>query len=219
MATKYFDKAIQAVIKNGFLLHFPIKNKKAPNSVWRELYPRTEMRWEWDDSADSKVVYMWRLREELATSKEVVYGKFYQGRATVLSKEVFKNILALKLAQLKDPEGELRLFLSREAKIILEALEIDSPLSTKQLREVSDLKGRLLEPLFHRALKELWNNYLIVGIGEIEDGAFPSLAHAATKVAFEEEWLEALEIPPDLALKRLKGIPESQLLLKSLKLE
>ena len=40
-------------------------------------------------------------------------------------------------------------------------------------------------------MKELWSTLAIVGVGEVEDGAFPSLAHAATDVVFEDLCREA----------------------------
>ena len=42
--------------------------------------------------------------------------------------------------------------------------------------------------LYSRALKELWSRLLIVGVGEVADGAFPSLAMSATRHRFEELW-------------------------------
>ena len=42
-------------------------------------------------------------------------------------------------------------------------------------------------------MRELWERLLIVGVGEVDDGAFPSLAVGATEVLFEELWEQALE--------------------------
>lgn len=184
-----FQKSKRLIDENGFLLVFPQANREEPQSIWSLLYPGVPLRWEWDDSADSRVVQLWQLREELARSREVVYGKFYQGRATFFSRKVFTNLLALKGPwDFPFPNP-----ISRE---ILEALKMDSPLSTKQLKEVTGLKGKMLESTFHKSLRDLWENFLIVGLGEIDDGAFPSLAHASTEVVFEELWQEAKSIDP-----------------------
>ena len=147
------------------------------------------MRWDWDSGADQRVIDLWFLREELARRQEVIYGKYYRGRATAFSKKYFLNLLATvgtDLSDLKDPVS----------KNILEALEIDSPLSTKQLREVTGLKGKLLESSFHKSVKNLWQRFALVGIGEVDDGALPSLAHGATSVVFEEIWNQSKEIDP-----------------------
>jgi hypothetical protein len=38
-------------------------------------------------------------------------------------------------------------------------------------------------------MKFLWTRLLIVGVGEVDDGAFPSLAVGATELVFEDLWL------------------------------
>jgi len=83
-----------------------------------------------------------------------------------------------------------------EARSVLEILEENSPLSTKALRKLADLQGRDLESTYHKALKELWSQLLIVGVGEIDDGAFPSLAIGATRWMHEEVWKEAAKHSP-----------------------
>ena len=66
------SKAIEAINRNGSLLVFPIQNREEPKSLWSELYPKTKMKWEWDDSADSRVAKLWHLREELSRSKREI---------------------------------------------------------------------------------------------------------------------------------------------------
>lgn len=189
VANNTYQKAIQLIEQNGFLLVFPQANKATPQSLWSLLHPNTPLRWEWSNDADNRVANLWHIREQLARSREVVYGKFYQGRATFFSQKTFTHLLALKAPW----EYSFSNPISSE---ILNALETDSPLSTKQLKEITGLKGKMLESTFHKALRDLWENLLIVGIGEVDDGAFPSLAHAATQVIFEELWQKAQQIEP-----------------------
>lgn len=194
-----YKKAQNLIERHGFLLVFPQGNREVPQSLWSLLYPGIPLVWEWDDSADNRVGELWRVREQLARSRDVVYGKFYQGRATFFSKNVFKNLLAVK--------GPWDFgFPNRISKEILEALEIDSPLSTKQLKQITGLQGKMLEGTYHKALRDLWENFLVVGLGEIDDGAFPSLAHAATQVVFEDLWREAQEIDPGDAVISLTDL-------------
>lgn len=196
-----FEKAVQAINTKGFLLLFPINNSTTPDSLWYNLFPKTKMRWEWDESADNRVVQLWHLSRLLAQSKDVVYGKYYQGRATFFSKDVFSDLLALRgTAQYQSPNPESRK--------ILELLEMDSPLSTKQLKEFAELKGKMLEPIYTKAVRDLWENLAIVGLGEIEDGAFPSLAHAASRTAFEELVLESKNVDIADAWIRLCDLPD-----------
>lgn len=193
-------KAISHINNHGILLVFPLNNKSEPKSVWSCLYPRTKMRWEWDDSADNKVVQMWRLREQLSRSGQVVYSKWYQGRATCFSKEVFTHLLAAaRASQVKE---KLPI---RESKEILESLEMDSPLSTKKIKEAVGLQGKSLEGLYNKAMKDLWLPGLIVGFGEVEDSSFPSLAVGATSVLFEELWLESLDLEASESLEWIKS--------------
>lgn len=184
------SKALEAIEKEGILLVYPIQNKKEPLSLWHCLYPRSKMRWEWDANGDQKVSDLWLLKEELSRSNKVVYTKWYQNRATFFSKEVFVHLLAyLRNSQLLSPES----------RRILDAVEMDSPLSTKQLKDIADLQGRDLESLYNRSMKTLWQRLLIVAWGEIDDSSFPSLAVGATQNLFEDLWLASTSISNDQA--------------------
>lgn len=191
------SKAIESINRRGALLVFPIQNKKEPPSLWGEMFPRSQMRWEWDDSGDNRVANLWHLREELSRSGKVVYSKWYRGRATFFSQEVFICLLAL-LGKLQG--------LSKGSLSILQALEEESPLSTKALKKKARLQGQALEGTYHKALKPLWTRGLIVGYGEVDEGAFPSLAIGSTQLLFENLWVEAQLLDSGAALKRLEEL-------------
>jgi hypothetical protein len=176
--------AVTHIQRNGALLVFPIKNRKEPKSLWSEFFPRKKMRWEWDETHDSGVGDLWVLMKRLSSSNQVVYSKWYQGRATFFSREVFCAMLQVMHPWQTAP-------LSEAAQTIIEALDMDSPLSTKQLKQLTGLQGRLNEPEYNRALKMLFSRLLVVAYGEVDDGAFPSLAVGSTQVLFEDLWLEA----------------------------
>jgi hypothetical protein len=40
-------------------------------------------------------------------------------------------------------------------------------------------------------MKELFSSFLIVGFGEVDDGAFPSLAVGATELLYDDLWRQA----------------------------
>ncbi|MFN8791680.1 MAG: hypothetical protein ACK5Y2_09540 [Bdellovibrionales bacterium] len=172
------SKAIKAIDRDGILLVFPIDNRRDPHSLWYELHPKTKMRWEWDEDGDSRVANLWHLRTELSTTRKVVYSKWFRGRATYFSRDLFRACLRL--------EQEHLLNLSRESREVLDTLISDSPLSTRQLKEIVGLQGRLLEPLFNKSLKPLWDHFQIVGFGEFEDSSFPSLGIGATRTLYED---------------------------------
>ena len=115
MKTALQKKAIQAIQQHGALLTFSINNKKEPLSLWSTLYPRSDMKWEWNEDSDPRVAQLWHLREQLSTSREVIYSKWYQGRATFFSLEAFQHLLSAQKA------FEKRSHLgSREAKEIID---------------------------------------------------------------------------------------------------
>lgn len=186
-AQRTLAKAEAAIERAGVLLVYPLANRREPASLWHVLHPRTEMRWAWDQGADMRVVKLWQLREELASRRSVVYTKWYKGRATFFSQALFEALLARSLAA--------PLALGSEARELLSLLEDDSPQSTKQLRRAAGLTGRASERTWTRALRELWERLLIVGTGEVDDGAFPSLEVGATRWIFEELWERASRGP------------------------
>lgn len=170
--------AIENVNKHGVLLVFPVKNRKEPLSLWSVSHPRTEMRWEWTEDGDDRVAKMWMQMKRLSDCREIVYSKWFQGRATFFSKTLFQAMLRLKNSAGPIPDPH--------ARTILTILEQDSPLSTKELKKLAELQGRYNEGVYSRAMKALFNRLAIVGFGEVEDGAFPSLAVAATSLIYEE---------------------------------
>lgn len=193
--------ALAAVDEHGVLLVYPITNRTEPNSLWHVLYPRSEMRWAWDQGADGRVVHLWHLRERLASSRSAVYAKWFKGRAVFFSRPVFVAMLAVA----GTPQRDSLRALSRESLELLSLLEDDSPQSSKTLRREAGLTGRHNEALWTRALRELWERLLIVGTGEVEDGAFPSLAIGSTRRIFEELWDEAQAGPSDAQRELLEG--------------
>lgn len=178
--------AIHKINQQGVLLVFPINNKKEPKSLWSEFYPRSKMRWEWDTDGDGRVSGMWMLMKQLSDTKKVVYTKWYQGRATFFSRELFSALLCVFQNNMDLGAG-----LSRTARQLLETLQGDSPLSTKQLKALTELQGKDNESLYNRSMKELFSRFLIVAFGEVDDGAFPSLAVGATSLLYEELLSEA----------------------------
>ena len=178
--------AVRHIKRMGILLVFPHANKKEPASLWHEFFPETPMRWEWDASGDNRVGELWHLRERLSVSRHVIYSKWFRGKATMISIPVFTALLKTMNKDLNKISG-----LGMQAREILELLEEDSPLSTKQLKKISGLEGRAAEASYQRALKELWERGLIVAFGEVDEGAFPSIAVGATRILFEEVWAAA----------------------------
>lgn len=190
-------RAIQAIEAAGILLVYPLQNRKLPASIWSALYPRSPMKWEWDTGSDHRVADLWHLREELSRSRRVVYAKWFQGRATFFSTEVFMDLLAAYGSTRRSP------YRTTDSARVLEVLRSDSPLSTKDLKRLTDLQGRRAEARYQRAMKPLWQGLYVVGFGEIEDSSFPSLAIGATELLHEGLWQEAQTRDPAKAWARV----------------
>ena len=194
------ERATRIVERLGIALVYPIGNRSDLPSLWSELYPRVKMEWAWDGDADPRVADLWHLRERLARSHDVAYAKWFRGRATFFALPVFHAMLGRIAAA-----GDVYAGLPAEATDILALLRERSPLSTKELRAMADLRGKEREAAFHHAMKTLWSRLLVVGTGEVADGAFPSLAVGATELLFEDAW-SARHRVPDHAARRLDEI-------------
>lgn len=192
--------AISKIKKRGVLLVFPLNNQKEPASLWSEFHPRKKMNWVWDESAGDNVAEMWWLMKKLSANPQVVYSKWYRGRATFFSPELFTALLCLSKKFFEDPTR-----LSRTARQILETLENDSPLSTRELKKICGLQGKDNARFYNRAMKELFTEFLIVGFGEVDDGAFPSLAVGSTHALFENLVLASYKLKAGDAEKILES--------------
>lgn len=202
--------AISKIKKRGVLLVFPLNNQKEPASLWSEFHPRKKMNWVWDDSAGAEVGELWWLMKKLSANPQVVYSKWYRGRATFFSPELFTALLCLSKKFFEDHSR-----LSRTARLILDTLESDSPLSTRELKKLCDLQGKDNARFYNRAMKELFTEFLIVGFGEVDDGAFPSLAVGSTRSLFENLVLASHQLKVKDAEKILETyMPEGSLLRK-----
>lgn len=182
------SRAVAGIEKHGILLVYPIDNRKEPASLWSAFYT-DEMRWEWDEDADNRVSQLWNIRTELSTSREVVYVKWFRGRATFFSKQIFTTLLAYFDTAKLDTHA-----LKTESQLILEVLGMDSPQSTKQIKLATDLRGKLFERTYEKSMKILFEKLWIVGFGEVDDGAFPSLAVGSSKALFEDLWENSQKI-------------------------
>lgn len=184
-------KAIQFIQKRGALLVFPIQNQKVPASLWSCFYPRTQMRWEWDESGDNRVAELWHLREQLSRSSKVVYAKWYKNRATVFSPECYRWFRSV-LHSLPGYAGY-----SADARRVFSVISDNSPISTKEIKKSAKQQFGMPGPVVEKCFPELWQRLLITGFGEVDDGAFPSLAVGAADRLFESWTEEADALSPE----------------------
>src|SRR5690606_36220500 len=107
--------------------------------------------------------------------------------------------------------------LPREARDVYAALDLDSPMSTKQHKDAVGMKGRASEGAYNRATKQLWDKLLIVGYGEVDEGAFPSLAVGATRALFEELWTKSQKLSREDAWAAIRAkVPDGSTFIQKL---
>jgi len=175
------QSALDQVEKIGRVAIFPEKkpSKHSIISLWELFYPRTKMKWEWDDSADNRVVKLWWLKNEIAQTQKVLYGRFFGNRPVLVSKSETRRTL-------KTLEKKPLTSLARE---ILSRLEDNSPQTKRMLGR--ELRAEGWEPTkseFERSLIDLQKNFLIVSLGdsEREKGPMPSSEYAALSLIFPD---------------------------------
>jgi hypothetical protein len=202
--------AIAAVERLGACLVFPLDNHAEPPSLWSHFHPRTKMRWEWDAGGDNRVPELWHLRSELSSSGQVAYVKWFRGRATLLSLPLFSALV--RLVAMDEELG-----LGPEARRLYQCYEEQSPLSTKEVKAQAELQGKLNERAYERGMKELWSRLLVVGCGEQDDGAFPSLLVGASKWLLESAWRTGRAMPlAEAEAVRDRFLPKGSLFRKEL---
>jgi len=191
-----FYRAIEEIESRGITLVFPAKKSSEVSSLWKTFHPRTPLRWEWSEDGDDKVFKMWQLMKELSDCEQVIYSKWFQGRATFFSRPLFSALLRFSQdcseAFKNQPEG---------VKSLMECLEEDSPLSTKELKARSGLRGKSFAAVYNRSMKWCFLRFLTVGYGEVEDGAFPSLLIGSTKLIYEDLVHQASEMSKEESLE------------------
>lgn len=197
------NKAIDSINKHHFQLVYPIKNSRNIPSLWQTLYPRSKMRWDWSEDADERVVEMWHLKDILCNDPQVIYAKWYRGRATFLSRQAFAALLRILGSTYCD---EIRS--NEHANEIYQELLDESPQTPKSIKASTNLNGKYYRKSYESGIKNLWEQLLIVGTGEVDEGAFPALAIGASKHIYEDLWDEAKSMKLQAAYKYLTAVSD-----------
>jgi len=184
-----YARAVKAINKHHILLVYPIKNAPEPLSIWSVLHPGVDMHWDWSEHADRRIEKLWHLKDDLCLRRDVVYAKWYRGRATFFSKEIFPAILRILGSTQFD-----EVLQSRDANAIYQQLLDNSPQTPSMLKEAVELTTKYNRARFEKAMNVLWKRLFIVGTGEVDEGQFPALAAGATRHMFEDLWDEADEM-------------------------
>lgn len=168
--SKQQAKCIDYINEVGVVSVFPAKSTMP--SLFKFLHPRSKFSWVWDEYGDSKVVKLWWLKNDIARSKKVLYGRFFSNQPVFVSldrAEEFK-------AKIK-PKAKTKL-----ESYILENLELNSPQTLRMLKRQARHDGvEFLRSEWQRALVSLQKQFLISSLGdsERESGPMPSTEYIA----------------------------------------
>lgn len=168
---KSAEEALAYVEERGFAYFWPIKGILFP-SLWTAVVGNRPVADAHDDSGH----ITWRWKDQMLDQRRWYYGKILRGKATMIALNVVPYFYALS-ENYGDPEQDyLQLYedglLSREAKVIYEALSEKGPLNTVNLRRVIHMTGKASNSPFERGLVALQKDFKILPVGIAEAGAW-----------------------------------------------
>lgn len=158
------EDALAFVKKRGFVYFWPIKGARLP-SLWAAVAGDRPVA----DAHDDPGHVTWSWKDEMLDKRRWYYGKILRGKATMISLEVAPFFYALS-ENYGDPDSDyLQLYedglLSREAKMIYEALLREGPLDTLTLRRKIHMTGKASNSPFERGLVSLQRDFKILPVG------------------------------------------------------
>jgi hypothetical protein len=164
------QQAVQFVRDRGFVFFWPIQGFDLP-SLWTAVAgdrPVAEMH---DDPGH----ITWRWKDSLLGARKWHYAKLLRGKATVVSLPTLPHFYTLsdRLGDLDDyhlayEAGRI----SREAKLVGDALVRQGAQHTLQLRAATHLEAAVSKARFDKALIELQRGLWILPIGVAEAGSW-----------------------------------------------
>ncbi len=169
-------KCVDYIKSVGVVSVFP--GKSSLPSLWKFLHPRSKFSWVWDEHGDSKVVKLWWLKNEIAASKKVLYGRFFSNQPVFVS---IKKAKELKSKIIGKNQSTLE-------KYIMENLDLNSPQTLRMLKKQARLdRVEFLRSDWHRALISLQKQFLISSLGDStrESGPMPSTEYVSMQHFFD----------------------------------
>jgi len=169
---------LEFIQREGVVSVFPAKGKRALPSLFRFLHPRSSFSWVWDENGDDKVVKLWWLKNEIAASKKVLYGRFFTNQPVFVA---FARAKELRAQVQRVPLGELD-------RYVLELLEQNSPQTLRMMKRQARLEGRdFLRSEWQKSLLKLQKQFLICSLGDStrESGPMPSTEYVALEHFFD----------------------------------
>jgi hypothetical protein len=198
-AAAYIDRV-------GFCLLFPVKDVPLP-SLWAALKGRRPRNFRlvaaWDEDAER----LWEWKDEFPRRRRAYYGKYFRGRASLVSLAFLPCFYRLEgnygaadeYAQLYR-EGKI----TAEARALCQELFQQGPQGVLELRHALGWTTRRGNQRFKRALAELQQRLLIVHWGtKAETQAWESAVYQLTPRAFPRAVRAAAKLTREAARQRI----------------
>ena len=165
------EEALRFVNERGFVYFWPIKGVTLPNLGAAVAGERPVA-----DAHDDPGHVTWGWKDGMLDKRQWYYAKILRGKATMIALEIAPFFYALS-ENYGDPDQDyLQLYedglLSREAKLIYEALLREGPLDTVNLRRKIHMTGKASNSPFERGLTNLQRDFKILPVGIAEAGAW-----------------------------------------------
>ena len=165
------EEALCFVDARGFIFFWPIKGVTLP-TLWTAVAGNRTVA----DAHDDPGHITWRWKDEMLDKRKWYYAKVLRGKSTIISLNTSQYFYALS-ENFGDPDHDyLQLYedglLSREAKVIYEALLLHGPLNTVRLRQICQMTGKASSSPFERGLVSLQRDFKILPVGVAEAGAW-----------------------------------------------
>lgn len=165
------EEAVSFVDTRGFIFFWPIKGIPFP-SLWAAAAGSRAVA----DAHDDPGHVTWGWKDSLLDKRRWYYAKVLRGKSTIISLDTARYFYALS-ENYGDPDQDyLQLYedglLSRESKMIYEALLNHGPLNTVRLRQLCQMTGKASSSPFERALTSLQRDFKVLPIGIAEAGSW-----------------------------------------------
>ncbi len=164
------EDAVGFVEERGFTTLWPIQGIDLP-SLWTAVAGDRPVSSDHDDPGH----VTWGWKDSMLDQRRWYYGKLLRGKATLVSLEVLPNFYALskRVADIDDYRQAYHAgHLSREARLIAEAILEQGPTNTVRLRQITHLTSKKSKSRFLQALTDLQRGLWILPVGVADAGSW-----------------------------------------------
>lgn len=217
-------QALDFVNATGFCFAFKANKSELP-CLWHAACGQRNPVYPLHTHHDPFVSLVWQAKDELASTKKIYYGKALKKRPSMISLEFFPYFYILN-RQLLQPDAYLADYmrgeLSRDAKIIMDALSDNSPQITADLRIASGFSHPQRRAAFDKAMAELQSRMYVVKIAEFynpftflwdlvdkrfadEIKAAPNISQDAARKYILKKYFQTVLVANPVSIQRLFG--------------